>query len=70
MLGSTGPTSLDLGSADARYTGEAAGDNAGKVCTAGDVDADGFDDLLVGGDRNVDGGASAGAAYLIRGSGL
>ena len=65
-----GPVSgtLDLANADARLVGEAVGDWAGEsVSSAGDVDGDGFDDLLVGADRNDEGGVDAGAAYLVLG---
>lgn len=69
VLGSATPGDLDLGAADARYTGEAANDFAGSsVSTAGDVDGDGFGDLLIGAMNNADGGSSAGAAYLVLGS--
>jgi hypothetical protein len=48
--------------------GVLAGDNAGyTVATAGDVDADGYDDVLVGAWGNDQGGVDAGAAYLVRG---
>ncbi len=58
----------DLGSANAKLTGEAADDHAGySVAGAGDVDADGFNDLLIGAFDNDSGGSNAGIAYLIRG---
>ncbi len=48
--------------------GRASGDLAGSVLSsAGDVDADGFDDLLVGAPNQDAGGEQAGAAYLVRG---
>jgi hypothetical protein len=53
------------------YFGEglAGGDNAGiSVAGAGDFNGDGFNDLLIGANLNDDGGASAGAAYLVLGS--
>jgi hypothetical protein len=59
---------LSLGDADAKLVGEAELDEAG-VCVsgAGDVDADGHDDVLVGAWGNDDGGPFAGAAYLMLG---
>ena len=64
---------LDLATAGgpARLTGEAAGDLAGwSVAGGGDVNGDGVDDLLVGSPQDDDGGAEAGAAYLLLGLGL
>ena len=44
------------------------GDSAGRsVSSAGDVNGDGCDDLLVGSIWNNDGGYYAGAAYLVHG---
>ena len=64
--GLTGTLVLD--DADAKLLGEAADDHAGtSVSGAGDVDADGHDDFLVGASLNDDGGTDAGAAYLVRG---
>ena len=69
MLGSGSPSSGGLapGSGIYRYTGEAVGDNAGiAVSGAGDVNGDGYADMLVGAYRYDDGGADdAGAAYLL-----
>ena len=50
-------------------TGSAAGDKAGKSAgSAGDVDGDGFDDLIFGAGYTTEGGnANAGAAYVIFG---
>ncbi|MFA6027462.1 MAG: FG-GAP-like repeat-containing protein, partial [Patescibacteria group bacterium] len=49
------------------FTGEAANDAAGFASSAGDVNGDSYDDFLVGAYNNNDGGAAAGAAYLIYG---
>ncbi|HEV2747846.1 MAG TPA: hypothetical protein VGW34_11180 [Allosphingosinicella sp.] len=48
--------------------GDAAADNAGgSVSSAGDVNGDGFDDVIVGASGGDDGGAAAGEAYVIFG---
>ncbi|MFM8745622.1 MAG: beta strand repeat-containing protein, partial [Aestuariivirga sp.] len=50
--------------------GDVAGDWAGwSVSSAGDVNGDGFDDVIVGGRLGDDGGADAGEAYVVFGSG-
>ncbi len=50
--------------------GDAAVDQAGySVSSAGDVNGDGFDDLIVGARLGDDGGNSAGEAYVVFGSG-
>ena len=59
---------LDLSGANAKLLGEAPYDYAGyAVAGVGDVDDDGFDDVLVGAYRNDEGGSGAGIAYLVRG---
>jgi hypothetical protein len=65
-----GPVSGEVGpaSADAGLYGEAYHDESGLlVASAGDVNGDGFGDLLVGAERNDEQGADAGAAYLVLG---
>ncbi len=64
-----GPThgTIDAADADVTMIGEQAEDRAGRsVSGAGDVNADGFDDLLVGADLHDEGADRAGAAYLIQ----
>ena len=56
-----------LANSNASYEGEAAGDNSGYAQPAGDVNGDGYDDILVTAQRNDDGGSNAGQAYLIFG---
>jgi hypothetical protein len=69
VLGSATPGDLALSAANATFSGEAAYDDAGdSVSGAGDVDGDGFDDLLVGARYNDANGIDAGAAYLVLGS--
>ncbi len=49
-----------------RFVGDAGSDHAGSgVDSAGDVNGDGYTDLLIGSDYNDDGGPDAGAAYLL-----
>ena len=57
-----------LSDADAAFVGEASSDNAGvALAGAGDVDGDGFADLLIGAGSNSEAGNDAGQAYLIFG---
>ncbi len=58
----------DLSAADASYLGEDGDDEASwGLAVAGDVNGDGYDDLLVGAPGNDDGGDEAGQAYLLFG---
>ncbi len=58
----------DLSTADASFLGEDASDRSGRsVAAAGDVDADGYDDFLIGAYADEDGGSGAGQTYLILG---
>ena len=58
----------DLSEADASFRGESAIDRSGRsVSGAGDVNHDGFDDLLVGALFNDEGGKNTGQTYLIFG---
>ena len=68
ILGSSLGTSstVDLSDADYAFTGENSGDRAESTSSAGDVDGDGRDDILIGAGT----GGAAGVAYLILGSSL
>jgi hypothetical protein len=61
-------SAVALGTGGFKITGEAAGDLAGRVSSAGDVNGDGFDDLVVGASGNDAGGTNAGAAYVVFGA--
>jgi hypothetical protein len=53
--------------ADAKLTGESSGDTAGSAAAAGDLDGDGYSDLLIGAANDDDGGRDAGAVYAVYG---
>jgi PKD repeat protein len=58
----------DLANADASFIGENGGDYSGwSVSGVGDVNGDGYDDILIGDYGDDDGGSSAGQTYLILG---
>jgi hypothetical protein len=66
-----GEETFELGSTGYAFLGESEGDKAGEaVASAGDVDGDGYDDILIGAPQDDDAGANAGAAYVILGSSL
>ncbi len=53
------------------FSGEARGDYAGSsVAGGGDLDGDGWVDVLIGADHEATNGSDAGAAYLFYGEGL
>jgi FG-GAP repeat len=57
---------VSLGMADAKLIGQAAGDRAGlDVSIAGDLDDDGFDELVVGAFGHDAAGTDAGAVYVF-----
>ncbi|MGA1872150.1 MAG: putative Ig domain-containing protein [Thermoplasmatota archaeon] len=69
-LVSAGPAELrsSLANASASFWGEFAGDRAGTVVSgAGDVNGDGYDDILISTPHNDEGGGVAGKTYLVLG---
>jgi hypothetical protein len=65
VLGSPQPARILLTIADAKLTGQAAGDVAGAwLAGAGDTDGDGLDGFLIGAPYNDANGKAAGAVYL------
>ena len=63
----TNLSSLD-GTAGFRISGAAAGDGAGQsVATAGDVNGDGFDDMIVGSALADPNGNASGASHIVFG---
>src|SRR5437763_8735700 len=61
-------SNIDTSKAVATISAEAFGDNLGfSVASAGDVNGDGFDDLLIGARSNDDNGIQSGRVYLFYG---
>ena len=59
---------IDTSKAVATISAEAFGDNLGfSVASAGDVNGDGFDDILIGARSNDDNGIQSGRVYLFYG---
>jgi hypothetical protein len=61
-------TNLNLAASDLSFNGEFDDDRLHEVSSAGDVNGDGLDDILLGAPRNDDGGSDSGKTYLILGS--
>ncbi len=71
LLGASLPASgsYSIGDADASFVGESSNDLAGwTVASAGDIDGDGLDDLLIGAYGNSQGAQNAGKTYVFRGA--
>ncbi|MFC1780631.1 FG-GAP-like repeat-containing protein, partial [Patescibacteria group bacterium] len=65
---STFGATIAAASADVIYTGKAVDDFLGKdLASAGDVNNDGYDDVIVGAIFNDDAGSNFGAAYIFYG---
>jgi hypothetical protein len=58
----------DAANADVKFVGEAEQDRAGNVAYGGDINGDGFEDLLIGANQYLNTGP--GLTYVIYGSGM
>ncbi len=68
LLGGAHAGEVDLSAADAKVVGEHSDDNAGwSLSTAGDMDGDLRDDILIGAHREDAGGSASGSVYLVYG---
>ena len=56
-----------IGTNGFRIAGGAAGDHMGNACAAGDVNHDGFSDLVIGAENAQPNGQFSGAAYVVFG---
>ncbi|MGA1873119.1 MAG: integrin alpha [Thermoplasmatota archaeon] len=59
---------VSLANVNASFIGEEAGDLAGNcVSGGGDINGDGYDDIIIGAYQNDEGGGNAGKVYIIYG---
>jgi len=62
------PVVIDVAGNGFRMTGDAGGDAAGgSARSAGDINGDGYEDIIVGARKGDDGGTDAGEAYVVFG---
>ena len=64
-LGSS--STVYMSSADAELVGESGSDYCGLVGVGGDMNGDGYSDVVIGAYNDDDGGTDAGAAYIVLG---
>jgi len=64
-LGSS--STVYMSSADAELVGESSSDYCGLVGVGGDMNGDGYSDVVIGAYNDDDGGTDAGAAYIVLG---
>jgi hypothetical protein len=64
----SGTYNLNGTGVDVTLLGRVADDQFGYTGGAGDINSDGFDDLVIGADQNDDAATNAGAVYIIYGS--
>lgn len=65
----TPPSVIDASAADVILVGNDPGDEfGGRASSAGDVNGDGYDDVIVGAWRDDDGGTDSGVAFIFFGS--
>ena len=62
---SSGAYDLATTSLAVKFKGEDSDDRAGTLVAGADLDANGYDDMLVGAQKDDDGGTDAGAVYVI-----
>lgn len=70
LSGLKGGHTLSLASADATFIGTGVSDQSGScISTAGDIDSDGYDDLLIGAQhQDIDKDSDVGVVYVVTGS--
>jgi len=69
FFGSASPSAIiDAASADVKLIGVDAGDQFGASVSSGDINGDGFDDVIVGAPQDDDGGLQSGTAFVFFGS--
>lgn len=71
VFGNDSGWSMDntISNTDASFIGESSDDHSGRsIAVLGDVNGDGYDDIIIGAHQNDDGGDNAGKSYLVFGN--
>ncbi|MFC4551915.1 integrin alpha, partial [Halorussus sp. GCM10023401] len=70
FYGPVDESNVSVADADVTFLGDSPGDRAGWSVAAGDVDAGGRSDIVIGAPYDDEGGTNAGAAYVVYGGNL